>query len=74
MGGRSGPSREEKRQMEEQQAELARMRLENETMARTNAERLAGMMNVRGGNRALLSEARINPEQGITTLGQSPRV
>ena len=77
MGGSSkprGPSQAEIDAERSRAAEIERMRMDNEMMQRTGAERLAAMLRVRGGSRALLSEARINPEQGVTTLGQSPKV
>lgn len=42
------------------------------TAAREAGEERAARRRVRrGGQRALLSEARINPEQGVSTLGQT---
>lgn len=43
-----------------------------DTAAREEGEERAARRRVRrGGQRALLSEARLNPEQGISTLGQT---
>jgi hypothetical protein len=76
MGGKSkkGPSSAEKAQVAQQNAEVARLRAENEAMARSSGESLAAMMRSRRVGRALLSDARLNPEQGVATLGESPTV
>lgn len=39
--------------------------------AQTEAEDRAARRRARRGGRALLSEARISPEEGVSTLGQS---
>lgn len=39
--------------------------------AREGAEERAARRRMRRGGRALLSEARLNPEQGVSTLGQT---
>jgi hypothetical protein len=78
MGGKSSSQKNAERAAQEQlsmqRQELERMRVENETMQRGAGERLASMMKLRRGSRALLSDARLNPEQGVATLGASPEV
>lgn len=39
--------------------------------ARESGEERAARRRVRRGGRALLSDARLNPEQGVSTLGQT---
>lgn len=56
-----------------QQAETERLRQQTEQEKRQLSEELAGKRRARsyGGSRSLLSGARLNPEEGITTLGSS---
>jgi hypothetical protein len=70
FGGKpdTGPA---ERQLEEQRKENARLKQQQEEERRelseqSEARRRARM---RGGSRMLLSQARVNPEEGITTLG-----
>jgi len=70
FGGKpdTGPA---ERQLEEQRKENARLKRQQEEERRelseqSEARRRARM---RGGSRMLLSQARVNPEEGITTLG-----
>jgi len=78
MGGKSGSQKRAERAAQQQLAlqrqELERMRIENESGMRSMGERLAAARKVRGGSRSLLSDARLNPEQGVATLGASPEV
>lgn len=61
------------RQIDESKKENERLRKQAEEERRQLAEQQAGQIRAssRGGNRALLSAARVNPEEGITTLGTS---
>lgn len=71
-GGDSGASRAAAAQLEQSKAETERMRQQAEQEKRDLAEQMAGkrMARARGGNRMLLSESRLNPEEGIDeTLG-----
>ena len=70
FGGRpdTGPA---ERQLEEQRKENERLKQQQEEERRelseqSEARRRARM---RGGSRMLLSQARVNPEEGVTTLG-----
>lgn len=78
MGGRSGAQKRAARaaaeQFATQQKELERMRIERENMMRAGGEGFAAMRRARSGGRALLSDARLTPEQGVATLGASPEV
>jgi outer membrane protein TolC len=59
-------------QLEQAKAETERMRQQAEQEKRDLAEQVASkrMARARGGNRLLLSESRLNPEEGIDeTLG-----
>lgn len=62
-------------QLEEQRAETARMREEATAERRELSESAAAARRarMRGGRRALLSEARLSPEEGVgrATLGSS---
>jgi sRNA-binding protein len=71
-GGDKGASRAAAAQLEQAKAETERMRQQAEQEKRDLAEQMAGkrMARARGGNRMLLSESRLNPEEGIDeTLG-----
>jgi sRNA-binding protein len=71
-GGDKGASRAASAQLEQAKAETERMRQQAEQEKRDLAEQMAGkrMARARGGNRMLLSESRLNPEEGIDeTLG-----
>jgi sRNA-binding protein len=71
-GGDGGASRAAAAQLEQAKAETERMRQQAEQEKRDLAEQMAGkrMARARGGNRLLLSESRLNPEEGIDeTLG-----
>lgn len=71
-GGDKGASKAAAAQLEQAKAETERMRQQAEQEKRDLAEQMAGkrMARARGGNRMLLSETRLNPEQGIDeTLG-----
>ena len=77
----SGKSSSQKRAEQSGQEQLARLMIEqdrlkreNEAMMRTSGEQGAAMLRARRGSRALLSDARLNPEQGVATLGASPEV
>ena len=70
FGGKpdTGPA---ERQLEEQRKENARLKQQQEDERRelseqSEARRRARM---RGGSRMLLSSARVNPEEGLSTLG-----
>ena len=69
-GGDDGAAR---RALEESRRENERMKMEAEEERRELAERAAarGSARLRGGSRMLLSEARVNPEEGVTTLGST---
>jgi hypothetical protein len=43
----------------------------SKTASQVDAEDRSARRRARRGARALLSESRLNPEQGVTTLGQS---
>lgn len=60
-------------QLEEQRKENERLKKQAEDERRDLGERSAAsrMARQRGGSRMLLSEARIAPEEGVTTLGAS---
>ena len=60
-------------QIEMQQAETERMRTEAEQERRTMEEQMAAKRKatMRGGKRALLSEARFMPELGVTDEDQT---
>ena len=62
-----------KRQLEMSRMENERMKMEAEEERRELAERAASRSSarLRGGSRILLSEARVSPEEGITTLGST---
>ena len=71
-GGDKGASRAASAQLEQAKAETERMRKQAEEEKRDLAEQMAGkrMARARGGNRMLLSESRLNPEEGVDeTLG-----
>ena len=70
-GGGGDGGRAAERQIKAQQAENERMRAENEAeKARVEEENEARKRaRMRGGSRMLLSAARVNPEEGVTTLG-----
>lgn len=52
-------------------APMAETRAAAMQAADTGAEERAARRRMRRGGRALLSEARLNPEQGVSTLGQT---
>ena len=59
-------------QMAQQQAETEKLRQQAEQEKRDLAEQMAAkrMARTKGGSRMLLSEARLNPEEGVEeTLG-----
>jgi hypothetical protein len=58
-------------QLEEQKKENERMKQKQEEDRRDLAEQAASRQRarLRGGSRMLLSGARVNPEEGVTTLG-----
>lgn len=70
FGGKpdTGPA---ERQLEEQRKENARLMAQAEAERRDLGEEVAARRRARarGGSRMLLSGARVNPEEGITTLG-----
>lgn len=70
FGGKpdTGPA---ERQLEEQRKENARLKMQQEEDRRELAEQSASRQRarLRGGSRMLLSGARVNPEEGVTTLG-----
>ena len=68
-GGDGGASA----QLEEQRRENERLKKQAEEERRDLGERSAAsrLARKRGGSRMLLSEARIAPEEGVTTLGAS---
>jgi hypothetical protein len=59
------------RQIEESRRENERMRMQTEEERRELSAKEAARRSarLRGGSRMLLSEARVAPEEGITTLG-----
>jgi len=69
-GGDNGAA---KRQLEMSRMENERMKMEAEEERRELAERAASRASarLRGGSRMLLSEARVSPEEGVTTLGST---
>jgi hypothetical protein len=64
----TGPA---ERQLEEQRKENARLKQQQEEERRELSEQAAARQRarLRGGSRMLLSGARVNPEEGLTTLG-----
>ena len=70
FGGKpdTGPA---ERQLEEQRRENARLRQQQEEERRELSEQAEARRRsrLRGGSRMLLSQARVNPEEGLTTLG-----
>ena len=70
FGGKpdTGPA---ERQLAEQKKENERMKKQQEEDRRELAEQSASRQRarLRGGSRMLLSGARVNPEEGVTTLG-----
>lgn len=70
FGGKpdTGPA---ERQLAEQRAENERLRKQAEEERRDLGEESAARRRarLRGGSRMLLSGARVNPEEGVTTLG-----
>jgi hypothetical protein len=67
-GGNSGAA---ERQLEEQKKENERLKQQQEEERRELSEQAESRMRarMRGGSRMLLSGARVNPEEGVTTLG-----
>lgn len=61
------------RQLEESKRENERLRAQQEEERRELAEKAEARRRARlvGGSRMLLSEARVAPEEGVTTLGAS---
>lgn len=61
------------RQIAEQRAETARMKEQADAERRELAEKEEARRRarLRGGSRSLLAEARVSPEEGVTTLGAS---
>lgn len=70
-GGDKGAMEAANRQLEEQKKENARLMAQAEAERRDLGEEAAARRRARqrGGSRMLLSSARVNPEEGITTLG-----
>jgi hypothetical protein len=73
-GGGDGGAAAAQQQLAMQQAETARLRQQESDTRRDLGEELASkrLARARGGARMLLSEARTNPEEGLssqTTLG-----
>ena len=71
-GGDGGAAKAAQAQLEAQKAETERMRAQAEQEKRDLAEQMASkrLARARGGSRMLLSEARLNPEEGVDeTLG-----
>ena len=71
-GGDKGASKAAQAQLEAQRLETERMRQQAEQERKDMAEQMASkrLARSRGGSRMLLSEARLNPEEGIDeTLG-----
>lgn len=71
-GGDKGATKAAQAQLEQQRQETERLRLQAEQEKRDLAEQIAGkrMARARGGSRLLLSESRLNPEEGVDeTLG-----
>lgn len=70
FGGKpdTGPA---ERQMAEQRAENERLKMQQQEERRELSEQAAARQRarLRGGSRMLLSGARVNPEEGISTLG-----
>lgn len=70
FGGKpdTGPA---ERQLEEQRKENARLKQQQEDERRELSEQSEARRRarLRGGSRMLLSQARVNPEEGVTTLG-----
>lgn len=74
VGGGDGGAGAAREQLAQQQAETARLRQQEMETKRSMGEELASkrLARARGGARMLLSEARTNPEEGLssqTTLG-----
>jgi hypothetical protein len=69
--GGGGDSRAANRQLEEQRKENERIKQQAEEDRRELSEQAASRQRarLRGGSRMLLSGARVNPEEGVTTLG-----
>lgn len=72
-GGDKGAAEAANRQIEEQRKENARLMAQAEAERREIGEETAAKRRarLRGGSRMLLSGARVNPEEGITTLGST---
>ena len=71
-GGDGGASRAAQAQLDAQRAETERMRKQAEEERRDLSAQQASARTARarGGNRMLLSESRLNPEEGLDeTLG-----
>lgn len=71
-GGDGGASKAAKAQLELQRMETERMRQQAEQERKDLSEQMASkrLARARGGSRMLLSETRLNPEEGIDeTLG-----
>lgn len=71
-GGDKGATRAAQAQLEQQRQETERLRLQAEQEKRDLAEQMASKRTARarGGSRLLLSESRLNPEEGVDeTLG-----
>lgn len=73
FGGGDGGARA---QLEQQRKENERLRIQAEEERRELGEKSAAsrMARMSGGSRMLLSEARISPEEGVTTLGASRNI
>jgi hypothetical protein len=79
MGGLFGGGRGDggaSAQLEEQRRENERLKKQAEEERRELGEKSAAsrMARMRGGSRMLLSETRIAPEEGVTTLGAGRNV
>jgi septal ring factor EnvC (AmiA/AmiB activator) len=71
LGGRSKDGGAVERQLEEQKKENERLKQQQEEERRELSEQAEARRRsrTRGGSRMLLSGARVNPEEGVTTLG-----
>lgn len=68
--------KDKKRAAEQQAAAQAeqqkrKLRKERDEAARIAGERQGAARRARSGTRGLLSDTRLNPEQGVATLGQT---
>ena len=75
LGGK-GAQRAAQAQMDQQRADNERLRKSAMDDRRELGEQDAGRRRARlfGGKRMLLSDARLDPERGVDTLGAGPRL